>query len=102
MRAAEPQLWCLTISKSRMAESVSLKSFLRTGEFGDPWIIRGGLRLSDLVSALDVEGISYEEVSAINFGTRQLTVNSSITLIFKDEEEEFSDWVGLCKVSAGP
>jgi len=67
----------------------------------DPWIIRGGLRASDFVAALEAEGISYEEVPPINSGTRQLSVNSSITFIFnEDDEDEFCDGMGLCKVSA--
>ena len=67
----------------------------------DPWIIIGGLQLSNLVTALDAEGIPYEEVPPINFGTRQVTVNSSITLIFNEHEEEFFPLTGLCKVYAG-
>jgi hypothetical protein len=67
----------------------------------DPWVIRGGLPLSRLTPALDREGIEYYETEPVNFGTRQLSVGSSVTMIFNDDEEEFPDWMGLCKISAG-
>lgn len=67
----------------------------------DPWIVKGGLQASDLTVALESEGIRYEEVSALNPGTRQFLVSSSITLIFKEDQEEDSDWTGLRKVVAG-
>ena len=67
----------------------------------NPWIIKGGLRLSQLTSFLADEGIEYCEVQSINFGARQLLVGSSITLIFNEDEEEFPEWLGLCKISAG-
>jgi hypothetical protein len=66
----------------------------------DPWVIRGGLTLSRLIPSLDQEGIEYHETEPINFGTRQLSVGSSVTMIFNDDEEEFPDWLGLCKISA--
>lgn len=64
----------------------------------DPWIIAGGLRMSDLQAALQAEGITYEELRPIQPGTRQLMVNSSSSFVFKEDEEEFPDWLGLCKV----
>jgi len=67
----------------------------------DPWVIRGGLPFSGLTRALDREGIEYRETEPVNFGTRQLSVGSRITLIFNEDEEEFPDWMGLCKISAG-
>jgi hypothetical protein len=54
-----------------------------------------------LIAAFEQEGIAYRETAPINFGTRQLSVGPAITLIFNDDEEEFPDWMGLCKISAG-
>jgi hypothetical protein len=70
----------------------------------DPWIIKGGLQLDELIHQLDKEGIDYCEVEPINPGTRQLLVNSAITMIFDNVPEENNDpdeWMnfsGLCKL----
>jgi hypothetical protein len=58
----------------------------------DPWIIKGGLRLDELIRQLDKEGIDYCEVEPINPGTRQLLVNSAITLIFNNDPPD--EWMG--------
>jgi len=64
----------------------------------DPWIIKGGLRLDELTRQLDEEGVDYSEVEPINPGTRQLLVNSAITMIFSDDPDEWVGWTGLCKL----
>jgi len=64
----------------------------------DPWIIKGGLRLDELTSRLDKEGIDYCEVESLNPGTMQLLVNSAITMIFNDDPDEWMGWDGLCKL----
>jgi hypothetical protein len=64
----------------------------------DPWIIKGGLRLDELTRQLDKEGLDYCEVESINFGTRELLVNSAIMMIFSDDPDEWMGWTGLCKL----
>jgi hypothetical protein len=64
----------------------------------DPWIIKGGLRLDELTSRLDKEGIDYCEVESLNPGTRQLLVNSAITMILNDDHDEWMGEVGLRKL----
>src|SRR5689334_22030786 len=64
----------------------------------DPWIIKGGLRIDELSRQLDKEGVDYCEVEPINPGTRQLLVNSAITMIFSDDPDEWMGWAGLCKL----
>jgi hypothetical protein len=64
----------------------------------DPWIIKGGLRLDELTSRLDKEGIDYCEVEPLNTGTRRLSVNSAITMIFSDDPDEWTGWDGLRKL----
>ena len=66
----------------------------------DPWLIKGGLKLNELCRSLKSEGIEYREVEPINFGTRELLVNSSISMIFNEDEKEFPDRTGLCKLCA--
>jgi hypothetical protein len=67
----------------------------------DPWVIRGGLQPEALQLQLDKEGIVYREVEPINYETRQLLVNSAITMIFNNDIEEWAGRVGLCKIYAG-
>jgi len=64
----------------------------------DPWIIKGGLRLDELIPQLDKEGIEYCEVESINPGTRQLLVNSVITMIFNEDPDEWMGEAGLRKL----
>jgi hypothetical protein len=63
----------------------------------DPWIIKGGLGIDELITQLDKESIDYCEVEPINPGTRQLLVNSSITTIF-DNNPDDSGFAGLRKL----
>jgi hypothetical protein len=64
----------------------------------DPWIIEGGLTLDELIHRLDEEGIDYCEVEPINPGTKQLLVNSAITMIFGADPDEWTGRTGLCKL----
>ena len=64
----------------------------------DPWIIKGGLRLDELIRRLGEEGIDYCEVEPMDPGTRQLLVNSAITMIFNDDPDEWMGLPGLCKL----
>ncbi len=64
----------------------------------DPWIIKGGLRLDELIRRLGEEGIDYCEVEPMDPGTRQLLVNSAITMIFNDDPDEWMGLPGLCKI----
>jgi hypothetical protein len=64
----------------------------------DPWIIKGGLGLDELIPQLDKEGIDYCEVEPPNPGTRHLLVSSAITMIFNnDPSDEFTGAPGLRK-----
>jgi hypothetical protein len=64
----------------------------------DPWIIKGGLTLDELIRRLGEEGIDYCEVEPINPGTKQLLVNSAITMIFGADPDEWTGRPGLCKL----
>lgn len=64
----------------------------------DPWIIKGGLLPDELILQLDNEGIDYCEVEPINLGTRQLLVNSAITIIFNNDHDEWEGDAGLRKI----
>jgi hypothetical protein len=66
-----------------------------------PWIIKGGLQAEELICQLEREGIPYSEVEPINYETRQLLVNSAVTMIFNNNIEEWQGWEGLCKLYAG-
>ena len=57
----------------------------------DPWIIKGALEIDELIPQLDKEGIGYREVEPINPGTRELLVNSAITMIFNNDPIECID-----------
>jgi hypothetical protein len=64
----------------------------------DPWIIKGGLLVDELIPELDKEGIDYCEVEPINPDTRQLLVNSAITMIFNNRHVEWDGSAGLRKI----
>ena len=64
----------------------------------DPWIIKGGLWLDELTRQPDKEGIDHCEVEPLNPGTRQLLMNSAITMIFSVDPDEWMGWRGLCKL----
>jgi hypothetical protein len=64
----------------------------------NPWIIKGGLRLDEFTRQLDKEGIDYCEVEPLNPGTRRLLVNSAITMIFNDDQDERMGEAGLRKL----
>jgi len=65
----------------------------------DPWIIRGGLRPDELILQLNKEGIDFCDVEPINPETRQLLVNSAITMIFNNDHVEYMGNAGLRKLS---
>ena len=66
----------------------------------DPWVIRGGLQPGELIPLLDEEGINHLDVEPINPGTRQMLVNSAITMIFNNETDTYTGEIGLCKLYA--